>query len=177
MICRLCLTEKSKENFQVIKNKGIISGRRKICKKCRFEKYRRSKNDQKEASKASYYKSMESPEKREKYNARHRNYRLKRKNEGNPIVRNCKSDKYRKTGRFKFFIRAEVFRLKGNDCYYCKSKADQIDHVIPLVSGGTDDITNLVPACRSCNSSKQDMPLAEWLKVRKEGYLYRNSLR
>lgn len=29
-----------------------------------------------------------------------------------------------------------------------------IDHVIPVVAGGTDDLANLVPACGLCNSAK-----------------------
>lgn len=37
-----------------------------------------------------------------------------------------------------------------------------VDHVVPVTRGGTEDLANLVWACRSCNSSKGDMPLAEW---------------
>lgn len=33
----------------------------------------------------------------------------------------------------------------------------EIDHSIPLAQGGTDHLNNLVPACISCNRSKQDL--------------------
>lgn len=42
-------------------------------------------------------------------------------------------------------------------CYYgCGRPGDTIDHLIPLVRGGTSYEGNLVPCCRACNSSKQD---------------------
>lgn len=48
-----------------------------------------------------------------------------------------------------------VRRRDGNKCRYCGS-TDRltVDHVIPRVMGGSDCATNLVVACRSCNSSK-----------------------
>ena len=49
----------------------------------------------------------------------------------------------------------ELKRRYGFGCAYCGSKTQLTkDHVIPVSRGGTDDITNIVPACRSCNSSK-----------------------
>lgn len=50
----------------------------------------------------------------------------------------------------------------GGLCFYCGGSADTIDHVIPLSRGGQDPIDNLVPACRSCNSSKGQKLVAEW---------------
>ena len=47
-----------------------------------------------------------------------------------------------------------------------------IDHVIPLARGGTNYEGNLVPCCKSCNSSKQDRLPIEfmlWLKARGGG--------
>jgi 5-methylcytosine-specific restriction endonuclease McrA len=47
-------------------------------------------------------------------------------------------------------------------CAYCLNPADTLDHVIPLVRGGRHTIGNLLPACRSCNSSKHKWLLIEW---------------
>lgn len=38
------------------------------------------------------------------------------------------------------------------------------DHVIPLSKGGRDDNGNLLPLCHSCNTSKGDRNIEEWLE-------------
>lgn len=64
------------------------------------------------------------------------------------------------------YSRAEVqqqFEQLGHVCSYCKeSKPLTIDHFIPLSKGGSDTLGNLLPACWSCNSSKQDKDPLEW---------------
>lgn len=50
-------------------------------------------------------------------------------------------------------------------CVYCNKEVDNLetDHVVPLAGGGTNDISNIVPACKSCNTSKNDTPLLVWM--------------
>jgi hypothetical protein len=43
-------------------------------------------------------------------------------------------------------------------------RAEVVDHVVPLEQGGANDISNLVPACRSCNASKRDRTPEQWRK-------------
>lgn len=164
MICRLCYNDLPLARFQT---------HRKVCKSCRVTKQRNPETVRKNALRA-WHKKYDLN--KEDWNAKVRAYRMKRKQEGRPLVRNCASDKYRKTGRFKLFQRAEVYYQYGPLCFYCLEVSDQIDHIVPLAAGGTNDLENLVPACKSCNSSKQDKPLLVWLAERKRGYSYRNQV-
>jgi len=60
---------------------------------------------------------------------------------------------------------AELLLLQA--CAYCGATGDMsIDHVVPLSRGGKHEIENLLPACRSCNSSKGAKLLEEWLPLR-----------
>lgn len=51
----------------------------------------------------------------------------------------------------------------GSNCVYCGKPANAVDHIIPKSKGGQDTDWNLVPSCKSCNSSKKDKSLAEFL--------------
>jgi 5-methylcytosine-specific restriction endonuclease McrA len=55
-----------------------------------------------------------------------------------------------------------VWIRQRRPCSYCPALADTVDHVIPLALGGTNHEGNLAPACRSCNSRKNDSLLIEW---------------
>lgn len=39
-------------------------------------------------------------------------------------------------------------------CRLCGGSADQVDHIVPLRAGGTNDRANLQPLCASCHSTK-----------------------
>ena len=57
--------------------------------------------------------------------------------------------------------------LKANDvCWICgKPGADSIDHVVPVIRGGTDDPANLRPAhLHPCNRAKSDKEYAPIVK-------------
>lgn len=51
----------------------------------------------------------------------------------------------------------------GEQCVYCGKNANTVDHIIPRSKGGQDEADNLVPCCKSCNSSKKDKDLADFL--------------
>lgn len=48
-------------------------------------------------------------------------------------------------------------------CAYCSRPAETWDHIVPVSKGGDTTPGNVVPACRSCNSSKKDRDLDEWM--------------
>ncbi len=49
---------------------------------------------------------------------------------------------------------AERMAYWGNQCWMCKGPYEVVDHVIAIAQGGSDCLSNLRPACSSCNSSK-----------------------
>lgn len=58
----------------------------------------------------------------------------------------------------------------GHACQYCGATEASsgaklhLDHLLPRSAGGADVATNLVVACRSCNSARHDMPLTRWCR-------------
>jgi len=63
--------------------------------------------------------------------------------------------------------RREKFALLGNVCIYCgEAKPLTVDHNIPIVRGGDDNIANILPACKPCNSRKHSMTAREFLDLR-----------
>lgn len=57
----------------------------------------------------------------------------------------------------------ETLEAFENKCAYCGSD-DSIeqDHVVPITKSGSHTKTNIIPACRSCNSSKRQRLLEGW---------------
>ena len=53
----------------------------------------------------------------------------------------------------------------GGICFYCgKKKKLTQDHFIPLTMGGSHNVSNIVPACKSCNSRKYNTMPDVYLK-------------
>lgn len=50
-------------------------------------------------------------------------------------------------------------------CAYCHQRFERLtpDHIQPLSRGGSNDISNIIPACGPCNYSKQDKTPLEYL--------------
>ena len=47
-------------------------------------------------------------------------------------------------------------------CAYCDQPSTSIDHFIPISFSGADCLSNLIPACLFCNSSKGNRHAASW---------------
>lgn len=52
----------------------------------------------------------------------------------------------------------EIFALQGGRCAYCRADLrrhrKQVDHIVPLASGGSDDRSNIQYLCAPCNQTK-----------------------
>lgn len=87
-----------------------------------------------------------------------------------PIIKQCRPvrpGKAERTSRSAIpsATRESVLAKTGGKCTYCavllttddanSPDAYQPDHVLPVVLGGSDDVGNLVPSCRSCNAKKR----------------------
>lgn len=59
--------------------------------------------------------------------------------------------------------RFEVLKRDNFTCRYCGGKSPEVvlevDHILPLCEGGTDDPLNLTAACWACNRGKSGVPL------------------
>lgn len=78
---------------------------------------------------------------------------------------------YRKTNKpIPRAVRREIFERDGWRCHYCNSMEHlTVDHVVPRSRGGTDDASNLVAACRPCNTAKKDRHYEEFVHSRLVG--------
>ena len=60
-----------------------------------------------------------------------------------------------------------LYETQNGCCYWCSipvGKTYHIDHVFPIVRGGSHTLDNLVISCPSCNQSKHDkLPYTEWI--------------
>jgi len=68
-------------------------------------------------------------------------------------------------GEFRYTEVMHAYLKQGKACAYCEQPVVGLpdpEHVLPLSRGGRNDITNLVAACRPCNTDKGDLTLTEW---------------
>ena len=66
---------------------------------------------------------------------------------------------------FGYEVREYLLEKFNHTCAYCGDKNTplNIDHIRPKSSGGSNRVSNLALACVSCNQSKNDLPVEEWL--------------
>jgi hypothetical protein len=60
------------------------------------------------------------------------------------------------------------------ECVFCGDTGNlQIDHLIPRSRGGTDSADNTVWSCQTCNASRGDQGVFQWLGLKKKDSLHR----
>ena len=68
----------------------------------------------------------------------------------------------RSTGKRQRF---EIFKRDGFTCQYCGRTPPAvvlvIDHLLPVASGGGEEITNKITSCEACNQGKADRLLSD----------------
>jgi len=69
-------------------------------------------------------------------------------------------------------------------CIYCCADLHDaapsditLDHIVPFASGGSNSETNLITACRACNCSRQDKPIARFAGPETRKHIHRNTKR
>lgn len=73
------------------------------------------------------------------------------------------------SGSFRYSQVMAQYQRQGYSCAYCKRPALGLpdpEHVLALSRGGRNDMSNLVAACRACNTDKGDLTLTEWATSR-----------
>jgi tetratricopeptide (TPR) repeat protein len=65
-------------------------------------------------------------------------------------------------------LRFDVFQRDNHTCQYCGRKAPdvelEVDHLVPVAQGGTDEFDNLMTSCKECNSGKSAKLVKEFTK-------------
>lgn len=140
--CRMCLKVKPVENFYFYYWKGRIYTRRQ-CKDCRSvveRKYR-------ELNKDKVIKTRKKSKSRPEYKLMHRLDESSRQ----ARLNGSRNDFTKKQWEY-------LMKLYKHRCAYCNAKVKTLtqDHITPISRGGEHTISNIIPACLSCNSRKKD---------------------
>lgn len=72
---------------------------------------------------------------------------------------------YQQGSLYQTELRSYLFKKHNGRCVYCGNTAEEVEHVIPKIKGGTDSVHNLVIACRKCNELKGKLSLKEFGKL------------
>lgn len=179
--CSTCGVIKPFEEFSPDKRKKS-DGLQARCKACNRERTREWARQTRDERREAHRKWREAnPEWRREYNRAYRernrdrldaemrrwyNENVERHRENGRRWARANPDKMRRMWRANHKRReleaealdyAEI--IEHDPCAYCGDKAGTIDHIEPVVRGGSNSWTNLAAACKSCNSRKAARPL------------------
>ena len=136
-------------NKRLEQDAEYMESRNKACRERRYERYH---TDDDYRDKTRKYKCEY------EYNRYHTDEEYKER------IKIRTSDRARRVrGNFTVAQWHEACAAFNCTCAYCGAKADlTMDHVVPVSQGGETTVGNIIPACRSCNSSKGAKDMIEW---------------
>lgn len=184
-VCSKCGMEKELSTDNFSRHSYSKDGFNSQCKECRkkidAERYKQERDKILEQKKMYYQENKKAIKKRQKNyyyenmedcKQRERNWRI-----SNPDARRVINER-RRTREFALpstLTEKEWKAIKkafGNTCAYCgMSEKEHLkingellhqEHFIPLLKGGAHEKKNIIPSCRSCNSSKASKDFDEW---------------
>lgn len=170
---KLLLTE---DNFQ--RRKDSKDGYRSECRECR-SKYLKEYREKNHETILEYNRTYNivNKDKRTSYKALNKDkiYLRERTYKINNIEKTrihlikskhkCKAIKEKLHFDFSYEQWEECKTYFNNKCAYCgKEKKLEQEHFIPTTEGGNYTVDNIIPACKSCNSSKNNRPFEQWYK-------------
>ena len=187
--CSKCGEIKQVTEFSV--NRSTVNGYQSHCKACRHEYYVQHKQDINKKAADNYKKHREERiQAASEYYAEHREEKIeyaasysakypdrvigyKRKYaESENGKNNNTAIKHRRRvkcgSHLSAHVVAEAKAEYGGFCPYCNKKIinGHIDHIIPVINGGTNYRDNLVYVCAPCNMEKGSKSLLEFMIYR-----------
>lgn len=90
-------------------------------------------------------------------------YRKENRDKMNVLSHRYRSRKKKLECRFTIQQWIDCVKCFGGRCAYCgkKRKLEQ-EHFVPASKGGEYTVNNIIPACKSCNSSKHNSDVSDW---------------
>lgn len=83
------------------------------------------------------------------------------------VARGVDNSKYQGSKWIRREKRLAIYLRDGMACAWCGMGIEDgirltLDHLIPHIHGGSNEATNLVTSCLTCNSSRGDRPIIEF---------------
>jgi len=184
-ICSKCGKEKSLTNEYFYTTKNIKCGYRSKCRECMIEENKeyslKNKVKRLEYGKIYYEDNKEwikekgkiyRAKNKEKRTIQMREYRNKNPSRTNTITQKRRSLKYKLPSTLNSKQWEQIQKDFGYKCAYCGMSGEEHylkynelmhqEHFIPLTKGGGYTLSNIIPACKSCNPSKGNKDFFEW---------------
>ncbi len=170
--CRDCEKEHSREASKAYyeKNKEACIARVNEWRKHSMHKTREynKKSNKTNAKRYKEYSKKYRQENAEKIREQERVRREKNRERYNVYAQKKRSLKRKLPSAYTKKQWEECMAYFDGECAYCGS-AEKLtqEHFIPMTDGGEYADTNIIPACRHCNSSKRDRSFFDWYPEKK----------